>query len=54
MREKLEPEVQPTVNCPICGAEDPEKIIKYPGGEVLGCDECLCVYEAWEYFYPDG
>lgn len=54
MRVKLDPVEEVTVRCPICGAEDPEKIIKYPGGEVLGCDECLCVYDAWEYFHPDG
>jgi len=32
------------------GAEEPEKIIQEPGGAVLGCDECLCMYEAWDWF----
>lgn len=36
--------------CPICGAEEPEKIIQEPGGAVLGCDVCLCMYEAWDWF----
>ena len=38
------------IYCPICGAENPEKLIRLPGGGILGCDECLCIYDAWEYF----
>ena len=36
--------------CPVCGAEEPEMIIQEPGGAVLGCDVCLCMYEAWDWF----
>lgn len=36
--------------CPVCGAEEPEKIVREPGGPVLGCSECLCLYDAWEWF----
>ena len=42
----LEPRERSPRRCPICGAEEPEKIIQEPGGAVLGCDECLRVYEA--------
>lgn len=56
MRTRTDPErpVEPPetrmLRCPICGAEDPEKIIQEPGGAVLGCDRCLCLYEAWAWF----
>lgn len=46
----LEPPKSAPVHCPICGAENPEKLISLPGKGVLGCDICLCIYEAWEYF----
>ena len=36
--------------CPLCGAENPEKIYTVPGQGAVGCDECLCAYEPWEYF----
>ena len=36
--------------CPICGAENPERIYTVPGQGAVGCDECLCAYDAWEYF----
>jgi hypothetical protein len=36
--------------CPLCGAENPEKIYEVPGQGAVGCDECLCAYEPWEYF----
>ena len=45
-----EPREDRVVCCPICGAENPEKLISLPGKGVLGCDICLCIYEAWEYF----
>jgi len=54
MQIKLEPADSAVMHCPVCGAEDPERIISQPGLGVIGCDECLCVYDAWEYFYPDG
>lgn len=46
-KRKTEGEVH---HCPICGAENPEKLIRLPGGGILGCDICLCIYDAWEYF----
>ena len=46
----LEPRDIPLPRCPVCGAEGPEKIIREPGGPVLGCDLCLCLYDAWAYF----
>lgn len=36
--------------CPLCGAENPEKIYTVPGQGAVGCDECLCAYEPWDYF----
>ena len=46
----LEPRESAPRHCPVCGAEEPEKIIQEPGGAVLGCDECLRVYDAWDWF----
>ena len=46
----LEPPESKKHHCPICGAENPEKLIREAGGGVLGCDICLCIYDAWEYF----
>ena len=46
----LEPRERAPRRCPICGAEEPESIIQEPGGAVLGCDECLCMYEAGDWF----
>ena len=46
----LEPRESAPRHCPICGAEEPEKIIQEPGGAVLGCEECRRVYEAWDWF----
>ena len=46
----LEPRESAPRHCPICGAEEPEKIIQEPGGAVLGCDECLRVYDALDWF----
>ena len=46
----LEPRESAPRHCPICGAEEPEKIIQELGGAVLGCDECLRVYDAWDWF----
>ena len=46
----LEPRESAPRHCPICGAEEPEKIIQEPGGAVLGCDECLCMYDALDWF----
>ena len=46
----LEPRESAPRHCPICGAEEPEKIIQEPGGAVMGCDECLRVYDAWDWF----
>lgn len=36
--------------CPVCGAKNPEKIYVAPGEGPVGCDECLCAWDAWEYF----
>lgn len=36
--------------CPLCGAENPEKIYTVPGQGAVGCDQCLCAYDPWEYF----
>lgn len=46
----LEPAERVPRCCPVCGAEEPEKIVQEPGGTVLGCDECLCMYPAWDWF----
>lgn len=46
----LEPRESAPRHCPICGAEEPEMIVQEPGGAVLGCDECLRVYDAWDWF----
>lgn len=46
----LEPPESDIFNCPICGAENPEKIYTVPGQGAVGCDECLCAYEPWDYF----
>ena len=46
----VEPPETKMLHCPVCGAEEPEMIIQEPGGAVLGCDMCLCLYEAWDYF----
>lgn len=46
----LEPREPRVVCCPICGAEEPETVIQEPGGRVLGCSECLCMCDAWEWF----
>ena len=45
----LEPRERAPRCCPICGAEEPEKIIQEKGGTVLGCDESMSVYEDWEW-----
>ena len=45
-----EPAEEPRQYCPVCGAEGPRQIIQEPGGAVLGCDACLCLYSAWEWF----
>lgn len=50
----LEPPERAVRCCPICGAEDPERIIQEPGGNVLGCDMCLCMYDAWDWFEGQG
>ena len=46
----VEPPAGKDYNCPVCGAENPEKIYEVPGQGAVGCDECLCAYEPWEYF----
>lgn len=46
----LEPQERPEYCCPLCGAANPEKIYTIPGQGAIGCDECLCAYEPWEYF----
>lgn len=46
----LEPPDAPTLCCPVCGQEGPEKLIREPGGAILGCDLCLCIFDAWDYF----
>ena len=45
---RMEPPEVPQPICPVCGREC-EIIIKQPGGDVLGCNECLLVEDAWEY-----
>lgn len=45
-----EPEMQKDYECPMCGAENPEKIYVVPGEGAVGCDYCLCAYDPWEYF----
>lgn len=39
-----------SVWCPVCGAENPEKIYVAPGEGPVGCDICLCSYDAWDYY----
>ena len=50
----LEPPMSRDYNCPICGAANPEKIYTVPGEGAVGCDECLCAFEPWEYFERRG
>lgn len=50
----LEPPVEQEFCCPVCGAENPEKIYEIPGQGAVGCDLCLCAYEPWEYFERRG
>ena len=45
-----EPREDGVVCCPICGAESPQKVVCEPGIGVLGCDICLCMYDARDYF----
>ena len=45
-----EPEMQKDYECPMCGADNPEKIYVVPGEGAVGCDYCLCAYDHWEYF----
>lgn len=51
---RLEPPKSDVWACPICGAENPEKIYSVPGEGAVGCDECLCAYEPYEYFDRAG
>ena len=46
----LDPPEQKSLWCPLCGAENPEKIYTAPGEGPVGCDLCLCEYDAWEFF----
>lgn len=46
----VDPLAEQDYYCPVCGAENPEKIYEVPGQGAVGCDECLCAYEPWEYF----
>lgn len=48
--QPVNPPTEKDYNCPVCGAENPEKIYEVPGQGAVGCDECLCSYEPWEYF----
>lgn len=48
--KRLEPPAEEILRCPLCGAENPEKIYTVPGQGAVGCDECLCAYEPWEWF----
>lgn len=45
---RMEPPEPPQPICPVCGAQC-DIIIKNINGEVIGCDECLTVQDAWEY-----
>ena len=46
----IEPPEEQVYSCPMCGAENPDKIYTIPGAGAVGCSECLCAYEPWEYF----
>lgn len=46
----LEPPERTPRYCPVCGAEEPERIVEEPGGAVLGCEVCLRIRPAWEWF----
>jgi hypothetical protein len=39
-----------TFYCPICGAEEPEKIYTVPGEGAVGCDICLRSFDPWDYY----
>jgi hypothetical protein len=45
----VEPPEEESCYCPMCGAENPRKIIM-DLGDVVGCDSCLDIRDAWEYF----
>lgn len=46
----LEPPERLRRCCPVCGVEEPERIVEAPGEAVLGCDMCLRIRPAWEWF----
>lgn len=50
----LEPPERAVRRCPICGEEEPETIVQLPGGGVLGCDACLCIRRAGDWFEEQG
>ena len=45
---RMEPPEPPQPTCPVCG-ERCDIIIKNINREVIGCDKCLTVQDAWEY-----
>ena len=40
--------------CPLCGAENPEKIYTVPGEGAVGCDECLRALDPVDYYEEEN
>ena len=47
--EKYGPPEDPTITCPICGAEQPDEYIIDNWGDIIGCDCCTHTEKAVAY-----
>ena len=50
MERPLVPKPEREEYCPLCGTEHPQQLYAVPGQGLVGCDLCLCVWDAGEYF----
>ena len=50
MERPLEPRQGREPTCPLCGTENPAQLYTVPGQGLVGCDLCLCVWDAADYF----
>jgi hypothetical protein len=51
----MEPREPDSYCCPCCGEELPETIVTGADGSVLGCEMCLGLRDAYDYFhYGEG
>ena len=48
-RDGMPPYDDPDTSCPVCGREHCETIYTDKFGEVVGCDECLTLWEPDEW-----